>query len=168
MPNNKGSRLGRFGLYLLLGVLLLGGMGVGLALAKILAPGSAFAQFVSLVMLPLCLAIGMSSWYAAASTHVWNGLSEAMFQAFSGKDFDQAVDESMRALPFEGEALPGTFVFLPVSLVISLIAGGLVGLTTASVGFLPVLGVMAMVGLGYGVLLRSLARNCFLPIPGAA
>ncbi len=168
MPNNKGSRLGPFGLYLLLGILLLGGMGVGVVLAKILAPGSAFAQFVGLLMLPLCLAIGMSSWYAAASTHVWNGLSEAMFQAFSGKDFDQAVDESMRALPFEGEALPGTYVFLPVSLAVSLIAGGLVGLTSASVGFLPVLGVMAMVGLGYGVLLRSLARNCFLPIPGAA
>ncbi len=168
MPNNKGSRLGPVGLWLLLGILLLGGMGVGVILAKVLAPGSAFAQLVGLVMLPLCLAIGMSSWYAAASTHVWNGLAEAMFQAFSGKDFDQAVDDSMRALPFEGEALPGTFVFLPVSLVISLIAGGLVGLSTTSVGFLPALGVMAAVGLGYGVLLRTLARGCYLPIPGAA
>ncbi|MDJ0946995.1 MAG: hypothetical protein QNJ30_26390 [Kiloniellales bacterium] len=168
MPHNKGSRLGPVGLWLLLGILLLGGMGVGVVLAKILAPGSAFAQLVGLVMLPLCLAVGMSSWYAAASTHVWNGLAEAMFQAFSGKDFDQAVDDSMRALPFEGEALPGTYVFLPVSLVISLIAGGLVGLTSASVGFLPALGVMALVGLGYGVLLRTLARNCYLPIPGAA
>ncbi len=168
MPNNKGSRLGPVGLWLLLGILLLGGMGVGVILAKVLAPGSAFAQLVGLVMLPLCLAIGMSSWYAAASTHVWNGLAEAMFQAFSGKDFDQAVDDSMRALPFEGEALPGTYVFLPVSLVISLIGGGLVGLTSASIGFLPALAVMAAVGLGYGVLLRVLARSCYLPIPGAA
>ncbi|MDJ0970632.1 MAG: hypothetical protein QNJ06_12135 [Kiloniellales bacterium] len=168
MPNNKGSRLGPVGLWLLLGILLLGGMGVGVILAKVLAPGSAFAQLVGLVMLPLCLAIGMSSWYAAASTHVWNGLAEAMFQAFSGKDFDQAVDDSMRALPFEGEALPGTYVFLPVSLVISLIGGALVGLTSASIGFLPALAVMAAVGLGYGVLLRVLARSCYLPIPGAA
>ena len=168
MPNSKGSRLGPTGLCLLLGLLLLGGMGVGVVLAKILAPGSAFAQIVGLAMLPLCLAIGMSSWYAAASTHVWNGLAEAMCQAFAGKDFDQAVDESMRALPFEGEALPGTYVFPPVSLAVSLIAGGLVGLTSASTGFLPALGVMALVGLGYGVLLRSLARNCYLPIPGAA
>ena len=168
MPNNKGSRLGPVGLWLLLGILLLGGMGVGVILAKVLAPGSAFAQLVGLVMLPLCLAIGMSSWYAAASTHVWNGLAEAMFQAFSGKDFDQAVDDSMRALPFEGEALPGTYVFLPVSLVISLIGGALVGLTTTSIGFLPALAVMAAVGLGYGVLLRVLARSCYLPIPGAA
>ncbi len=75
MPNNKGSRLGPVGLWLLLGILLLGGMGVGVILAKVLAPGSAFAQLVGLVMLPLCLAIGMSSWYAAASTHVWNGLA---------------------------------------------------------------------------------------------
>ena len=168
MPNNKGSRLGPVGLWLLLGILLLGGMGVGVILAKVLAPGSAFAQLVGLFMLPLCLAIGMSSWYAAASTHVWNGLAEAMFQAFSGKDFDEAVDDSMRALPFEGEALPGTYVFLPVSLVISLIGGALVGLTSASVGFLPALAVMAAVGLGYGVLLRVLARSCYLPIPGAA
>lgn len=168
MPNNKGSRLGPVGLWLLLGILLLGGMGVGVILAKVLAPGSAFAQLVGLFMLPLCLAIGMSSWYAAASTHVWNGLAEAMFQAFSGKDFDQAVDDSMRALPFEGEALPGTYVFLPVSLVISLIGGALVGLTSASIGFLPALAVMAAVGLGYGVLLRVLARSCYLPIPGAA
>ncbi len=168
MPNNKGSRLGPVGLWLLLGILLLGGMGVGVILAKVLAPGSAFAQLVGLVMLPLCLAIGMSSWYSAASTHVWNGLAEAMFQAFSGKDFDQAVDDSMRALPFEGEALPGTYVFLPVSLVISLIGGALVGLTSASIGFLPALAVMAAVGLGYGVLLRVLARSCYLPIPGAA
>ena len=168
MPNNKGSRLGPVGLWLLLGILLLGGMGVGVILAKVLAPGSAFAQLVGLVMLPLCLAIGMSSWYAAASTHVWNGLAEAMFQAFSGKDFDQAVDDSMRALPFEGEALPGTYVFLPVSLVISLIGGALVGLSSASIGFLPALAVMAAVGLGYGVLLRVLARSCYLPIPGAA
>ncbi len=168
MPNNKGSRLGPVGLWLLLAILLLGGMGVGVILAKVLAPGSAFAQLVGLVMLPLCLAIGMSSWYAAASTHVWNGLAEAMFQAFSGKDFDQAVDDSMRALPFEGEALPGTYVFLPVSLVISLIGGGLVGLTSTSIGFLPALAVMAAVGLGYGVLLRALARSCYLPIPGAA
>ena len=168
MPNNKGSRLGPVGLWLLLGILLLGGMGVGVILAKVLAPGSAFAQLVGLFMLPLCLAIGMSSWYAAASTHVWNGLAEAMFQAFSGKDFDQAVDDSMRDLPFEGEALPGTYVFLPVSLVISLIGGALVGLTSASIGFLPALAVMAAVGLGYGVLLRVLARSCYLPIPGAA
>ncbi len=168
MPNNKGSRLGPVGLWLLLGILLLGGMGVGVILAKVLAPGSAFAQLVGLVMLPLCLAIGMSSWYAAASTHVWNGLAEAMFQAFSGKDFDQAVDDSMRALPFEGEALPGTYVFLPVSLVISLIGGALVGLTSASIGFLPALAVMAAVGLGYGVLLRALARSGYLPLPVAA
>ena len=168
MPNDRGSKLGPIGLYLLLGILLLGGMAVGVILARILAPGSAFALLVGLVMLPLCLAIGMASWYAAASTHVWNGLVEAMCQAFAGKYFDQAVDDSMRALPFDGEALPGTGVFLPVSLVISLIAGGLVGLTTASVGFLPALGVMALVGLGYGVLLRTLARRCYLPISGAA
>lgn len=168
MPHNKGSRLGPIGLGLLLAILLLGGMGTGVLLAKILAPGSGFALFVGLLMLPLCLAVGMSSWYAAASTHVWNGLSQALFQAFAGKDFDQAVDDSMRELPFEGEALPGTFVFLPVSLIVSLISGTLVGLTTASIGLLPALGVMAAVGLGYGVLLRVLARSCYLPIPGAA
>ena len=39
MPNSKGSRLGPTGLHLLLGILLLGGMGVGVTLAKILAPG---------------------------------------------------------------------------------------------------------------------------------
>ena len=51
---------------------------------------------------------------------------------------------------------------------ISLIGGGLVGLTSTSIGFLPALAVMAAVGLGYGVLLRALARSCYLPIPGAA
>ena len=49
-----------------------------------------------------------------------------------------------------------------------IVGGGMVGLTSASVGFLPALGVMAAVGLGYGVLLRVLARRCYLPIPGAA
>ena len=165
MPNNKGSRLGLFGLYLLLGILLFGGVGVGLLTAKLLAPGSAFAQLVGLLMLPLCLAVGMSSWYSAASAQVWTRLAHAMFEAFEGQDFKDAVEESMQQLPLEGEALPGTFVFIPVSLVVSLIAGTLIGLTTASAGLFPAVAVMAAIGLGYGVLLRVLARSRLLPIP---
>lgn len=168
MPNNRGSKLGPFGLFLLVAVLLFGGMGVGLSLARILAPGSLFAQVVGCLMLPLCLGIGMSSWYAAASRQVWGSLANAMFEAFKGQDFKDAVEESMRDLPFEGEALPGTHVFLPVSLVISAIGGGLISLAPAATGFLDVVPLMLLVGLGYGVLLRFLARCCYLPIPDPA
>ena len=165
MPNNKGSRLGPVGLYLLLGILLFGGVGVGLQTAKLLAPGSAFAQLIGVLMLPVCLAVGMSSWYSAASAQVWTRLTHAMFNAFEGQDFKDAVEESMQRLPLEGNALPGTFVFIPVSLVVSLIAGTLIGLTATSAGLVPAVAVMAAIGLGYGVLLRVLARHCLLPIP---
>ena len=77
MPNNKGSRLGLFGLYLLLGILLFGGVGVGLLTAKLLAPGSAFAQLVGLLMLPLCLAVGAETAGCAVAPTGCAGLATA-------------------------------------------------------------------------------------------
>ena len=168
MPYEHGSKLGPIGVVFLIGILVVGGIGVGTFLAKMLAPGSLFALIIGFAMLPLCFVLGFATWYSIASALVWNQLVKAFRHALKGQDFSEAVTESMNDLPLDGKGLPGTYVFIPVSLIISLVAGILIGTTPASVGLVNAIVVMTVVGASYGVLLRYLARGCYLPIPDEA
>lgn len=148
---------------LLWGGLLFGGVFAGMGLAEWLAPGSDWAQFVGFMTLPLIFGAGMSAWRAFAGSLIFSRLIRALFKMARGQDFEQAAKESFRDL--EGKPIPGTHVFVPISLMISLIAGLLIALSPETVGFFQVVGVMVAAGLGYGLLLRWLARTGRLPMP---
>lgn len=147
------------------GSLLFGGMAVGWLLAGYLAPESDWAQAIGFMTLPLCFGIAMKSWYGAASATLFSRLLNAVFKALRGKDFKQSVMENMEA--FRGR-MPGTYVFVPVCLVISAIAGFLMALSPTAIGFFEVFGAMTLTGLAFGLLLRWLARTGRLPLPDQA
>ena len=162
----SGKFSGIAGMLLVLAGLLFGGMGVGVLLAQILAPGSLLAEAVGFLVLPLCLGAGMSAWHAAATAAVSRRLLGSIFQAARGKDLHEAVEENLSDL--RGQQIPGTGVFLPSSFLISAGAGALIGVLPASIGFLAAFAVLTLTGLCYGVLLRHLARAGILPLPDDA
>ena len=150
-------------LFLLIGALFFGGMYLGLFLAGILAPESDWAAAVGFFVLPLSFMVGWKAWYAAATAALGKRLLKALFQVLRGKGLQQAAQESLADL--EGQAPPGTNTFVMVSFSASLIAGGLIGLSPDAAGLPQCLGVMVAAGLGYGLLLRWLARAGYLPLP---
>ena len=150
-------------LFLLIGALFFGGMFVGMHLAETLAPESDWATAVGLFMLPLSLMIGWKAWYAAATAALGKRLFKALFQVLRGKGLRQAAQESLADL--EGKAPPGTNAFIVASFSVSLIAGALIGLSPDASSLAQCLGVMVAAGLGYGFLLRWLARAGYLPLP---
>lgn len=145
-------------------VLLFGGMAVGVLLAWLLAPDSGLARFVGLLILPLSLGAGIALWYAVAFATVWRLLSAALMQSARGGDLESDLKARLQHL--RGRPIPGTHVFVPACLLISLAGGGLVGLAPSARGFWLALVVFAAAGLGYGLLLRHLARAGRLPVPG--
>ena len=150
---------------LVLALLLFGGGGLGMLLADALAPGSTFATAVGMFMLPLCLGAGLGAWYSVASTAVWSRLVKALFRVGGGQDLQSAMTESFADM--QGKAMPGTWVFIPVSVAISAVAGLLIAIAATS-GALTALAAVAGTGIVYGLLLRWLARNGHLPLPDEA
>ncbi|HVR42942.1 MAG TPA: hypothetical protein VMS56_05795 [Thermoanaerobaculia bacterium] len=155
-------------IFLLLALLLFGGMALGQWLAGRAAPGSILADLIGFLTFPLCLGIGMTLWYQIAFAVVWTRLLRALVRAARGtgdreRAFREAVVAELRDLP--REAPPGTWVFVPVSLGISLVAGALVGLAPAAESFIMPVILFGTYGLAYGVLLRWLAVTGRLPIP---
>lgn len=147
------------------GGLLFGGMGAGWLLSNYLAPESDWAQVIGFMTLPLCFGAGMKSWYGVVSATLFSRLLNAGFKALRGKDFKQSVMENMEE--FRGR-MPGTYVFVPVCLLISAIAGFLMALSPSAIGFVEVFGAMVLSGLAFGLLLRWMARTGRLPLPDQA
>lgn len=151
----------------LMALVIFGGAGLGFLMAYLLAPESDLAGFVGLFMLPLSFFIGLKSWHGIAMAVMSKRLMGAAVKTVvGGKSFSDAVAEQTADLDMR--APPGTYVFLPIAIIISIPCALVIAFTAESLGTMAAFGVVAAIGVAYGVLLRWLARSGRLPFPDEA
>jgi hypothetical protein len=150
----------------LLAALFFGGMAIGLAIALAFGGGTVGAIFVGFVTLPLAFGLSMAAWRAWLGAWLLGHLAKSALR--SGGDEARFRDEMKRSLGTIREGgpatRPGTWVFVPTTLVVGLVGAVLMAITAQGDGLTAgTLTLAACVGLG--VLLRRLARTGRLPIP---
>ena len=151
----------------LMALVIFGGAGFGFLMAYLLAPESDLAAFVGMFMLPLAFFIGLKSWHGVAMAVMSKRLMGAAVKTVvGGQNFSDAVAEQTADLDMR--APPGTYVFLPIAIIITVPCAVVFAFTAESVGAMAAFGIVAAVGVGYGVLLRWLARSGRLPFPDEA
>ena len=149
------------GLLGLLAGLLFGGMAIGLAIALGPGGGSVGAIVIGFFSLPLCFGLGMSAWRGVAGAWMIGGLARALIRSRG----DEATfrKETVAHLRSTGGTLPGTWVFVPIALVVGALAG--VAMAIAANGDrLLAGGSMLAASVAYGIILRRLARRGLLPL----
>lgn len=149
-----------------LAAIVVGGMAVGVAIALTAGGASTGAMAVGFVALPLIFGLAMSAWKAVLVAWLTAGLARSLLR--SRGDEGRFREEAMRSLRSVREggqaALPGTWVFLPVALLIGLVAAALMAILAD--GDSLVAGALILVAaIAYGFILRRLARQGRLPIP---
>jgi hypothetical protein len=134
--------------------LFIGGAVVGVWLARVLAPGSWWAEALSGFALPVAFAMGLQAWYGLALLGVALRLLSLLFRG--------NVSEGR---PPANPRIPGAFVFLPIASGIGAVVGLLVGLLSASHSVWVVTPIYWAVGTLHGLLAWRLARSGFLMPP---
>jgi hypothetical protein len=158
---SSGQRPGRtfIGLFGLLAALLFGGMAVGLGIA-LMGGGSLGAIVVGFMWLPLCLGLGLAAWRGILAAWLTAGLVRAITRSRGDEArFREATRDHLRGAT---NGLPGTWVFVPVAIAVSVLAAIAMWLAGSGGGA----GSVLVIGAGYGLLLRRLARQGWLPPPG--
>jgi hypothetical protein len=151
------------GLFSLLAALMFGGMGAGLAIALWLAGGSVGSVALGFVFLPAVLVLGLSAWRGIATAWLVGGLGRALWR--SGGDEAAFRAETLEHVQGAGGRIPGTIVFVPIAVLVSALAA--VAMALVADGDRLTAGLATfLVGLGFGILLRRLARAGLL-LPGA-
>jgi hypothetical protein len=140
---------------LVTGGLFMGGPAVGLVLSQALAPGSAFASFVSFAMLPLAFVVGMHLWIGVALLKGLAWLVRRLVQWITRRH--RRPEEDVRPSGAEPKVIPGSFVFVPVSAGMAGLTGVCAGLVSRA-GFIPTVSAYLTVGMLYGVATWLLAR----------
>jgi hypothetical protein len=135
-------------------------MAIGLAIALTAGGGTIGSLAVGSVALPLAFGLAMSAWKAVLVAWLTAGLARSLVR--SGGDearFREEAKRSLQAARDGGQAgLPGTWVFVPVTLLTGLTAAGLMAILADGDGL--VAGAMILVAaLPYGIILRRLARR---------
>lgn len=134
--------------------LFIGGAAVGVWLARVLAPGSWWAEALSGFALPVAFAMGLQAWYGLALLGVVLRLLRLLFRS-----------ERSEARPFAQTPIPGAFAFLPIASGIGTAVGVLVGWLSATHSVWTVTPIYWAVGTLYGLLAWRLARAGFLMPP---
>jgi hypothetical protein len=138
--------------------LFFGGGYVGTQMARLSAPGSYVAEFVSFLALPAAFAVGAVGWVGLSVPSAFRMLVRLV----RGRQGAPPANEgqSRRA------AIPsGSFVFVPAAFLSTTLSGAIVAAVPSSVGVAWVVGAYAAVGLGYGIACWGLARTGYLPFP---
>jgi hypothetical protein len=131
-------------------VLLLGAAGLGVYLARSLAPGSWPAEVVGFFALPLAFAIGLQLWFGLALLSV----------------IPRLLGRGRGIRPASRPAsLFGGFVFLPLSSLAGALAGVAIGILSRSHAFWWVALLWWGVGTLHGLLAWRLARTGYLAPP---
>jgi hypothetical protein len=146
------------------------GAGAGLALAWALAPGSAVAQFVGFLALPLVLGLGYQMWQARVM---------ALFMKRLGWGFLAAIWQALvlrrrpageGLLPTRADAaalvsqmLRATSAFAHAGLAVGTVAAPVFG--AASGSFVPATLIFFVACAGFGRVCLQLARRGYLPPP---
>jgi len=137
-------------------IVFFGAGGLGLGLAKLLAPESHLAAFVSFLFLPFALILGFHAWLGLAVLIL---IPRLFIRLLRGAG---AVSQTNR----RGDVIPpGRVAFLPTASGVGLVAGVLVGIVSSTHGFWFVLAIYWAVGTIYGGVLWALARSGYLPFP---
>lgn len=140
--------------------LVVGGIGVGLAIAVTAGGGTDGAIFIGIFTLPLTLGAGFAAWRAILGAWLIGGVGRAAIRSRGDTErFREEMRERLTDVRRKGvAALPGTWVFVLAAILVGAAGGLLMGLAARdqglSAGFL-------LVGatIGYGLLLRRLART---------
>jgi hypothetical protein len=135
-----------------------GGAGAGIALARVVAPGSDVAQFVAFLVLPLALATGFQLWLGAAIVLLLPRLVRAIRRREWRADVVTPAEE-IHDVP------PGHGAFVVTGTGWGAAAGLIVGFLPSASSFIAAAGAFVALGLGYGLLTRALARRGLLSFP---
>jgi hypothetical protein len=133
--------------------LFFGGGGLGIWVARWVAPDSNLAEFVSFLVLPAGFMFGIFGWAGAAIP--------AAIRRLLRRRAAQPIEKS-DSKPI---IVPGSFAFVPAALVTCVPAGMLVGVLSPDLGFVRVLLLYAGLGLGFGIVCWLLARAGYLQFP---
>ncbi|HET8778116.1 MAG TPA: hypothetical protein VFN76_10685 [Candidatus Limnocylindria bacterium] len=141
-------------------VFVIGGAAVGLAIAYGVAGGTPVAALVGFMALPVAFGAALAAWRAVLVAWLAAGIGRAALRSrASGESFTSELIGSIRGNPDHPRtALPGTWVFLPVTGAIGLVAALVMAIAAASNGLLA--GTMLFVAaVGIGWLMRRLALD---------
>lgn len=144
-----------------------GGGLAGLALARLLAPGSAVAQFVGFMMLPLVLGFGFKLWEARVVSYLtrrfgW-GLLKFLWQGLVNRrrpDVVQLMPTREDAEELARRMVRGMSAFTHTGLIVGAIAAPIAGL--ASNRFLLTTVIFFVTAASFGRLCTRLARGGYL------
>ena len=136
-----------------------GGPFLGVVVAHCTAPGSELAQVTSPLAFALTFAGGLMLWFGLEIVSV---VGNALYRLSRGRWRWRWRRRSPKTETF---VPPGYGVFLPLALVLGLMAGVVAGVVPQSGSFWNTCTAHAIAGGGYGVLLRTLAREGYLPFP---
>jgi hypothetical protein len=132
-------------------LLFLGGGVAGLGVARSVAPGSFAAEFFGTFAFPLSFGIGMQGWLGMALvTEAWRTI---------GRGFRPAANPGDVRIP------PGSFAFVPTSVLLVGGAGLMIAIFGSSLGALATIALYLTLGLCYGIACWLYARNGYLPFP---
>jgi len=137
--------------------LFFGGGFAGIQLARALAPASGLAEFVSFLAFPAAFVIGVVAWCGAA---VPAAVRRLVGLARKGSGLASAAEGTLpQTIP------PGSFAFVPASLILTVPAGVVVAALSTTWSFVGVVCLYAVLGLCFGVGCWRLARSGYLPFP---
>jgi hypothetical protein len=134
--------------------LFLGGAATGLGLARVLAPGSWWAEAVSVFAFPVAFAVSLQAWFGLALLSLIPRLIGFV-----------VAGDARRPRPLAPAPIPGAIVFVPVASGIGAVAGLLAGWLSTTTSAWVVAPVYWVIGTLYGLLAWRLARAGFLMPP---
>lgn len=135
---------------------LVGGPLLGTLVARVAAPGSDTAQWLSPLALALAFVAGLLLWFGVGVVSVVGG---AVWRLLTGRFRASAPDPSRELVP------PGYGAFLPLSVGSGVLAGLVAAWTCdASPGWIVAASHIAA-GAAYGLSVRALAHHGYLPFP---
>lgn len=148
----------------LLASLLFGGMAIGLAIALGPGGGSVGAIVVGFFALPLAFGLAVAAWRTVLVAWLMGGLARSLIRSRGNEErLREELGRSIDAARTSG-ILPGTWVFIPVCTAVGVV-GGLAMAIAADGDGVTAGGAILLGAIGYGVVLRRLARRGLLPIP---
>jgi hypothetical protein len=127
--------------------LFVGGAALGVGLARLLAPGSWWAEALSAFAFPVAFAIGLQAWFGLALLSIAALVVRGLFRTETGS-----------ARPRRGASIPGAAVFVPIASGMGAAVGIVVGWLSAIHSVWLVAPVYWLVGTCYGLLTWRLAR----------
>lgn len=145
----------------IIGCLFLTGIGLGIGLTSLLAPESETAFLIGFLVLPICFVLGLSFWYAVVTADGFSKIGKALLISLRTGDLQGAVMKTFSAP--RGRTLDGTRIFVPITVLISFLAGCLVAQCTITTDYGLVVAGYTCVGLFYSMAVTWIARMGFLP-----